>query len=96
MPSTRRNVLLVLLGLAVGLLLSSLLGGTGVLAQSYYGSYAGRPGPVPLQGQGRFQVSSWGNGRGGYGCYIIDTATGETWKIESSEKPAKIGDKLTP
>lgn len=91
MRASRYDVLLVLTGLVAGLLLSSLLGGTGVLAQSSYGS---RPGQVPLQGQGRFQVSSYGHGRGGYGCYIIDTTTGQTWHAESNSSPSVLAPKL--
>ena len=42
---------------------------------------------------GTYRISAYGNGMGGYGCYLVDTASGDVWKADgpSEFKPvAKI------
>ncbi len=40
---------------------------------------------VPLSSTGRYQIVTWGSG-GGYGAFILDTSTGITKAVYSSNK----------
>ena len=45
---------------------------------------------------GRFQISSFAgeNGAGSGGCYVIDSTTGEVWRIQGSASPIQVGGTL--
>ena len=44
---------------------------------------------------GRFQVSAYGSANG-HGCYVVDTATGQTWHIANGQPPQVVASGLTP
>lgn len=44
---------------------------------------------------GRFQVSAYGSASG-HGCYVVDTATGQTWHIANGQPPEVVAVGLTP
>jgi hypothetical protein len=44
---------------------------------------------------GRFQVSAYGAANG-HGCYVVDTATGQTWHIANGQPPQVVASGLTP
>ena len=44
---------------------------------------------------GRFQVSAYGS-TNGHGCYVVDTATGQTWHIANGQPPQVVAAGLTP
>ena len=44
---------------------------------------------------GRFQVSAYG-APNGHGCYVVDTATGQTWHIANGQPPQVVASGLTP
>ena len=83
---TSQCVLLLGAGLIVGLCLGGNIMGPAANAQ-------GIPNAVATP---RFQISAWGTGNGGSGCYIVDTVTGEVWRagIIGNEKPQKTSEKL--
>ncbi len=83
---TSQAVLLLVAGLIVGLCLGG--SGTGPNANAQ-----GIPNAVPSSSP-RFQISSWGNGTGAYGCHIMDTITGELWQSTGNAKPVKTSEKL--
>lgn len=47
--------------------------------------------PLP----GRFQVSAYGS-PSGHGCYVVDTATGQTWHIANGQPPEVVAAGLIP
>lgn len=100
MNSIRRQVVCVAGGLVAGLMLASMFGGTGVLAQSVnQPEREPRPMITRMPDVARYQVSAYAHGTqssAGHGCYIVDTLTGATWHIEGTRPPQKINDKLTP
>ena len=62
---------------------------------------------APLQGQAanapRYQISAWGmghpnlppgNGIGAWGCYIIDTVTGDMWHVTADGPAKKLSTRL--
>lgn len=44
---------------------------------------------------GRFQVSAY-CAANGHGCYVVDTATGQTWHIANGQPPQVVASGLTP
>ena len=70
-------------GLAAGLILSSLLR-TPAVAQ-----------PPTAATVGRFQIDSFAaqrvNGDVFYGCYVVDTATGQLWQANGSSQAGSQG-----
>ena len=79
------HVVLVLCGIAVGLLLASL---APAVAQQ------DRPDRAPAPH--RYQVSAFAgqapNGDMVHGCYTLDTATGETWMSLAGGPPQKVAE----
>jgi hypothetical protein len=67
--------------------------------------YMARPGEKEAYGQAaattgnrRFDIATYAaavpGSRADYGCYIIDTFTGETWVSHQGNQPTKVSDKL--
>ena len=44
---------------------------------------------------GRFQVSAYGWANG-HGCYVVDTATGQTWHVANGQPPQVVAAGLPP
>jgi hypothetical protein len=77
---------LLAVGLFLGLIVSMLFG-------------AGQPkaaagGPSPNE-SARFMLDSYGGQISAYGCYVVDTVTGELWHSSLGATPKKVSEPLT-
>jgi hypothetical protein len=87
--SIHRNVLCLVVGVVAGLLLAGLLSGTGAAAQSVNQAEPSKAPMITRAGElPRYQVSAYA-GAGASGCYITDTATGETWHASKHDNSAR-------
>ena len=91
--TTRARTFVFGSGVAVLLLIASLLGGI-------FRAPAQAQAPAALpQAVGRYQLSSfsysWGNGST-CGAYVLDTQTGEVFQVVGKEPPERIGSVAPP
>jgi hypothetical protein len=84
--------LLVMVGLVVGYL----VGGTEKTAQGQAAPPGPGAAPIPLPFP-RFMIQAWAYGQhpqGAYGCYVVDTGTGELWHAIGTHPPVKLANEL--
>lgn len=75
----------ILATLLVGLLMGAVHNDGPMLALPATHPEPDRPLPPMSMGGGRYQISAWADG-GGYGAFVVDTATGATKMAYSSNR----------
>lgn len=45
--------------------------------------------PAAETARGRYRISAWSN-QYGHGCYMVDSASGDVWTIESGQGPRRL------